>query len=218
MSAMLEITCLCGSNKATVQTTTTLPFRNITCSCNICRYCTGVLHLSTLHLKEGPIFVDRLREYRASRKVARYFCGECGSHVLILDTADNSWQACAGVVDRVVDPTEELLQLEQYIQHEFIGDTTDGGLMICLAAPQGRKIPFSCRPPKAKSLSLSSQASDHRLSYLRPGGLFHRSILPRRLSLAQPRSSLPVVTVGVCSSTSRVHQRNHPNVLRLGQI
>jgi hypothetical protein len=133
-----------------VQTPTTLPVRNITCSCNICRYCTGVLYLSTLHLKERPIFVDKLREYRASSKVARYFCGECGSHILILDTAHNSWQACAGVVDRVVDPPKEPVQLEQYVQHEFIGDTTDGGLMVCLAAPQGREIPFFMQAPEGE--------------------------------------------------------------------
>ena len=148
MTASVEITCLCGEINESLVLKSTLPVRTITCSCNICRYCTGVLYLSTLHLTERPACVDKLHEYSSSSRITRYFCGSCGSHVLILGTEDSSWSVCSGVVERVLPgQSESPMRLEQYSQHEFVGDTLDGGLMVCLAELQGHKVPFFMQGP-----------------------------------------------------------------------
>ena len=147
MSATVEVACLCGGIKETVQLDSTLPAKSITCSCTICRYCTGVLFISGIPLKGRPTFIDQLREYRSSEKVSRYFCPTCGSHMALFMTANSSWDVLAGVVERVVDQNHSRARLQQYRQHEFIGDTIDGGISVCLVPVQGEKIPIYMTAP-----------------------------------------------------------------------
>ncbi len=147
MSAIVEATCLCGRIQESLQLASSVPVEGYTCSCNSCRYCTGVLYLSALPLKIRPTFADKLQEYRSSSKVSRYFCGTCGSHVLLLLTKDSSWDLASGVVERLVGPQCLPMQLEQYTRHEFVGDTVDGGLTVCLAAFRGEKIPLFMQGP-----------------------------------------------------------------------
>ena len=147
MSARVEITCLCGKIKESLELASDVPVEGSTCSCNICRYCTGVLYLSALPLKGTPAFVDKLQEYRSSGRVYRYFCGACGSHVLFQVTKGASWHLASGVVERVVGLDESRMQLEWYRGHEFVGDTIDGGLTTCLVAAQGGETPLFMQGP-----------------------------------------------------------------------
>ena len=147
MSATVEITCLCGEIKDTLELASDVPVKGSTCSCNSCRYCTGVLYLSVLPLKDRPTFVNELREYRSSDKVSRYFCGTCGSHVLLLVTKNSSWDLATGVVERVVGLDGSSMQLEHYTSHEFVGDTVDGGLIVCFAATQDEQSPIFMQGP-----------------------------------------------------------------------
>ncbi|KIY00606.1 uncharacterized protein Z520_03269 [Fonsecaea multimorphosa CBS 102226] len=61
---------------------------------------------------------------------------------------DDKWGVCSGVVDGV----EALIassasSLERIVQHEFVGDTKDGGLAVCLASVDGRAIPLYLQGP-----------------------------------------------------------------------
>ncbi|KAJ9606939.1 hypothetical protein H2200_008950 [Cladophialophora chaetospira] len=61
---------------------------------------------------------------------------------------DHIWSVNSGVIDRIhglEDDTE--LSLEQIVQHDFVGDTSDGGLAICLDQMDGQVIPFHLEGP-----------------------------------------------------------------------
>ena len=156
MSTLAKVTCLCGSSKDTVEITSDLPSSSITCSCDICRYCTGVLFLTCLRLKDKPSFVDGLESYKSSENVTRFFCRECGSHVCCMQQDNQSWNLCAGVVDEIVGQTPPG-QLQAFMQHEFVGSTLDGGLAICLADYQGKAIRMFLQGPNEEPVQTFPQ-------------------------------------------------------------
>ncbi|KIW91804.1 uncharacterized protein Z519_07774 [Cladophialophora bantiana CBS 173.52] len=61
---------------------------------------------------------------------------------------NDTWSVCSGVVDNVetLDATSAP-SLEKIVQHEFVGDTKDGGLAICLAQVDGPAIPLYLQGP-----------------------------------------------------------------------
>ncbi|KEF58878.1 uncharacterized protein A1O9_03721 [Exophiala aquamarina CBS 119918] len=62
--------------------------------------------------------------------------------------AHDAWDVCSGVVDRVVGLEQvSYLSLENVTAHEFVGDTKDGGLAICLADADDRPVPFFLQGP-----------------------------------------------------------------------
>ncbi|EXJ90524.1 hypothetical protein A1O1_03627 [Capronia coronata CBS 617.96] len=58
-------------------------------------------------------------------------------------TKDDSWSVCSGVIDQVVGREQvSCLSLEKIMQHEFVGDTKDGGLALCLADLHDHSVPL----------------------------------------------------------------------------
>ena len=56
---------------------------------------------------------------------------------------DHAWSVSSGVIDHIEGHqagTE--LSLEQIAQHEFVGDTKDGGLAVCLDRFDGKSVPY----------------------------------------------------------------------------
>lgn len=163
MPTLVEVTCLCGDCQETITIQSEPPFDSITCSCDICRYCTGVLFLTCLPLQSRPQIVDRLKQYESSSHLTRYFCGQCGTHLFCMQHNDQSWQLCAGAVDGLLIPgPESLSQLQAFRQHEFVGSTLDGGLSVCLAEFQGKNIPMFMQGPSGE---LFDKRSPERISF-----------------------------------------------------
>jgi len=130
----VEVTCLCGQTKERLQLASALPVMVSPCSCNGCRYSTGVLYFSCLPLASKPTTVATLRRYDSTSTLSRYFCAVCGSHMYVHTADSDSWKLCSGVVDRVTGHEQVFrLSLEHVVRHEFVGDTKDGGLAVCLA-------------------------------------------------------------------------------------
>ncbi|KIW66593.1 hypothetical protein PV04_05911 [Phialophora macrospora] len=161
MTTIVEVTCLCGRNAEEVQLNSRLPVPSAPCSCNICRYSTGVLYFSDLPLTSRPDVADGLCKYDSSSKLSRYFCPNCGSPMFVELHGDSScdvhgdhtWSVNSGVVDRIdgQEPGTDL-SLERIMQHEFVGDTKDGGLVCCLDQIDGRLIPFLLQGPDGAKL------------------------------------------------------------------
>ncbi|KIW19882.1 hypothetical protein PV08_00457 [Exophiala spinifera] len=148
MTTTVHITCLCGKNAETLQLDAHLPVSVSPCSCDECRRSTGMLYFSGLPIPSRPGVVDALTEYKSSEKLSRYFCQTCGSHMVLHVVKDDAWSVCSGVVERVVGLEQvSRLSLEKIVQHEFVGDTRDGGLAACLANFHGRSVPLFDQGP-----------------------------------------------------------------------
>lgn len=153
MTTTVHVTCLCSSNVQVLQLNCHLPIDQSVCSCNACRYSTGVLYLACLPLDAPPKLAQSLTEYRSSDKLSRYFCSLCGSHMFVHVKTHDTWAVCSGVVDRVVGLEQvSCLSLENVTAHEFVGDTIDGGLAICLADPNSHPVSLFLQGPDGPRL------------------------------------------------------------------
>jgi len=158
---------LCGRNAEAVQLASPLPVNATPCSCNACRYSTGMLYFSCLPISSQPSTVGHLTEYNSSSKLSRYFCPTCGSHMFVHVAKDDAWSVCSGVIDRVIDHEHAAdLSLEKILQHEFVGDSRDGGVAVCLGKIDGRPVPLLSEGPGEGSFqemsSLPSGSRGHR--------------------------------------------------------
>ena len=156
MTTTVQVTCLCAKHAETLELQSDLPVISAPCSCNSCRYSTGLLYYSDLPLTSRPNAVDRLTKYDSSSKLSRYFCPDCVSPMFVEVHGDPScevhgdhvWSVSSGVIDRVDDhETGAELSLEQIVQHDFVGDTRDGGLAVCLDQVNGQPVPFFLAAP-----------------------------------------------------------------------
>ena len=105
-----------------------LPLPVSLCHCDTCRHSTGLLSVSTASLSEGPPSVQvrgKLKRYRSSTHKTRFFCEQCGA--FIYDTITDP-----EVVNIYTGVLEGSDGIERLRQHEFVGDTKDGGLAIWL--------------------------------------------------------------------------------------
>jgi len=191
MNTTVNVICLCGKNTETLQLDSQLPVQVAWCSCNICRYSTGVLHSSRILLTSKPRAVDNLTKYNSSPKSSRYFCTTCGSHMFVHLTKDDSWSVCSGVIDHVVGREQvSCLSLEKILQHVFVGDTKDGGLAVCLADFDGHSVPLFSQGPEGASFEMALEA---------------RSMSPRSLPKPGP-SGFPVGATGIAGSAKVADQ------------
>ena len=157
MSEVVKVTCLCGRSQDSLELGSDLPLQTRSCSCDDCRYTTGVLFLSTVRLLAKPALAEKLTGYHSSDSLTRYFCSTCGSHVLVHRRKRDIWDVCTGTIDGVLDATGPVPSLEHIVQQEFIGDTRDGGLSACLATgpTQSKHIQTFLGGPVPKSLELT---------------------------------------------------------------
>jgi hypothetical protein len=155
MASVLKVACLCGAIQDTVEVKSELPVQNITCSCNLCRWTTGVLYLSAVHIDYRPSFLDKLQVYRSSSRIERYFCPDCGTHVGLHGIEDKSWSICSGAVEGLVGLDGPIPRLEKHTQHEFVGDTIDGGLIVCLVEGEKQQVPIFLQGPDERPLNVA---------------------------------------------------------------
>lgn len=70
---------------------------------------------------------------------------------------DDAWTVCSGVIDHVPMASHEQVSsfsLEKIMQHEFVGDTKDGGLAVCLADFDHDPVPLFLQGPDGASLPI----------------------------------------------------------------
>jgi hypothetical protein len=66
---------------------------------------------------------------------------------------DKTWLAYSGAIDKVkAAKADPLFRLEHVVEHEFVGDTVDRGLAICLEKMDGLKVPMNARGPGSSKL------------------------------------------------------------------
>ncbi|KIV84330.1 hypothetical protein PV11_00114 [Exophiala sideris] len=156
MTSTLIATCLCGINAEELQFDSQIPFSVSPCACNSCRYSSGVLYTSRVPIIHRPTAVEKLKRYNSSYKVSRYFCPRCGSHMFVHAVEDDSWSVCPGAIDHVVGREHvSVLSLEHIMQHEFVGDTKDGGLAVCLSQFDDHTAPLFPQAPIGTSFDKS---------------------------------------------------------------
>jgi hypothetical protein len=156
MATAVHVTCLCGKHTELVELKSKLPVPSAPCSCNSCRYTTGVLYFSDLPLTTKPALVARLTKYDSSSKLSRYFCPKCGSYMFVEVHGDvnchvhgpHTWSVASGVIDRIegleIGPDFSLERIEQ---HEFVGDAKDAGISVCLREGGEHRIPIFLQGP-----------------------------------------------------------------------
>ena len=143
----LLTTCVCANGEQIVEAADVLPERGILCHCNVCRYTSGILFASCLRLKEQPTKLGHLTQYQSSNGVEKYFCKTCGSCQFFHNLPSQEWHVCTGTIDGVIDQAEPINSLISVIRHEYIADTTDGGLAVCLVEIKNQRIPLHPEGP-----------------------------------------------------------------------
>ena len=125
----LKISCSCHQISGYFSVpTSVLPLPVSLCHCDTCRHSTGLLTVSTISLLEKPSSVQisgKLKGYSSSTHKTRFFCEQCGAFIYVTGTDPEVVKIYTGVLE-VSDGIEGLKQ------HEFVGDTKDGGLTIWL--------------------------------------------------------------------------------------
>lgn len=141
------ISCLCrkvNARQIPLAHLATSPSQVLLCHCNACRSTSGVLctsYYSLMISEESGLGNDLvanpyLREYPQSTRLSRWFCGDCGAHVLVQLKLENRYLVAAGIVTpvspaRIPDSFTE--QTGYRAVHYGIGETGDGGLSVFMS-------------------------------------------------------------------------------------
>lgn len=125
----LTLSCACHAITGSVNVpSSNLPLPMALCHCNTCRHTTGLLCASDVFIPPGssPLHIQgEPRSYSVSSRLMRYFCGRCGCFVYDENSITGRVGICTGALEKA-DGQIELMQ------HDFVGDTIDGGLSIWL--------------------------------------------------------------------------------------
>lgn len=132
MADEVVIRCHCGQLAETVQLREALPAKGFMCHCNICRHVSGTLTFTGIYMSNPPVetFKQKLVKYATSEKLWRYFCATCGSQVVYYVVKEDRWMFCPGAIDAV--KRGEHGKVDRITAHEYVGDTLDGGLSLCI--------------------------------------------------------------------------------------
>ena len=124
---LLKGSCQCGKVRFTVESETPYPFMN--CYCSICRKLTGGPYGCNIMGKRPTLKVTGsrfLREYHARLRKAgartrisggqRMFCGECGTHLYVLDDQwpEGVWPSAAAIDTPLPVPPERVHLMVNY--------------------------------------------------------------------------------------------------------
>ncbi len=122
----LEGSCQCGKVRFTVESETPHPF--MYCYCSICRKTTGVITSNIMGTRE-TLKVRGQRYLRCHHAVLRapgqrplrskgerWFCGECGTHLYVLDDRwpDGVWPNAAAIDTELPMPPENVHLMLNY--------------------------------------------------------------------------------------------------------
>ncbi|KAJ3518965.1 hypothetical protein NMY22_g13419 [Coprinellus aureogranulatus] len=150
MITLIPARCHCARNQFKIPFDgSSLPRSGIMCHCNTCRHSTGSMGyynvridgpqvpLSAESTDENHIPADlsNLTVYRASATAERYYCSTCSAHMFF------RWQSEAEGTDRWGIMTGCLDRIDGVVtlaQHEFVGDTLDGGLADHIPSYEGK--------------------------------------------------------------------------------
>jgi len=159
-SKSVRASCLCG--KSTFELTLSpesLPLQTNVCHCNPCRHVSGALFVTYARLpddfKPPRDIVSRLKVYKTSAHLTRFFCPDCGTHMLVVNEQKGYWRVASGCL-------EQADGIIQPMWHIYIEDTKDGGLSDWLPEINGKILPRyretigSDEVPPGWSLSTSS--------------------------------------------------------------
>lgn len=136
---VIKAACYCGNFNIDVPVRkSSLPLPAAFCHCNRCRRSSGTLGASYLPLdKEGftpdPAVINRLKGYKTTEKITRYFCGTCSTHVLWHGPEEHNWEITTGCLDR-------LDGVVQFTKHIYIEDTIDGGMSDWASDDAGKPL------------------------------------------------------------------------------
>lgn len=156
-----QLTCLCGaiSESGSLLTSPSLPITSAgICHCNPCRQTTGSLSPSFPPLNSSPAedTLSRLKGYRSSDIITRYFCSKCGCHCFLFHHPRNKWYCLGGIIEPSpsfqLDNASWPKNIIKVCHHEYIADTIDGGLTPVLLTLGGRSIPTWTAAPGSTKL------------------------------------------------------------------
>ncbi len=122
----LEGACHCGKVRFSVDSETPYPY--MFCYCSICRKTTGAITCNIMGRRETLRISGRkfLRRYHAIMRrrgkrsfrseAERWFCGECGSHLYLLDDRwpEGVWPNAAAIDTPLPDPPERVHLMLRY--------------------------------------------------------------------------------------------------------
>ncbi|KIH87386.1 hypothetical protein SPBR_05052 [Sporothrix brasiliensis 5110] len=173
MTIQLDISCLCSAITETLMArspnadgsqNTPSPIPITLCHCSICRQTSGVLCTSYCPI-EAPLEKVRtalLTAYTSSPGTKRYFCRTCGCHIFrrrqktttTADDANTGWEVATGVIanewsDHAAASDGDNHPVLEYVRHDHVDDTHDGGLAKWLPTVGGKPMggyPGATRP------------------------------------------------------------------------
>ena len=134
----LDGSCQCGKVTFSVDSETPYPYMN--CYCSICRKCTGGAYGANIMGKRATLKVrgeKHLREYHARMRAkgkkttlskgVRVFCGECGTHLYLLDDQwpEGVWPN-AGAIDTELPVPPERVHVMMNYKPAWVVDAGDG--------------------------------------------------------------------------------------------
>ena len=116
----LEGSCQCGKVSFSVDSETPYPY--MFCYCSICRKTTGAITCNIMgrretlrvqgkrHLRCHHAVLRRPRQKPLRSKAERWFCGECGSHLYLLDDhwPNGVWPNAAVIDSELPTPPEHV--------------------------------------------------------------------------------------------------------------
>ncbi|KAL1311307.1 hypothetical protein AAFC00_001487 [Neodothiora populina] len=161
---IVEAACLCGNFDVRIALRkTSLPLPATFCHCETCRRSSGALANSYVNLEPGSwapeaTVVERLKAYKSSPSVSRYFCPTCGCHVLWHGPGKDDWHVPSGVL-------RKLDGVAQFRRHIWTRDTLDGGFSDWFPSQNGQSltIPDASSAQQPQPSDSSSPDPDKRL-------------------------------------------------------
>ncbi|KAL1894373.1 hypothetical protein Sste5346_005873 [Sporothrix stenoceras] len=148
MPIRFDISCLCGTVAQSLTARPppghdpSKPIPITICHCNTCRQTSGVLCTSYCPIERpDDDKLDLLTVYTSSPGTERYFCKTCGCHVIrrrqsSAEDDGDLWEVATGVIaderrddDDNTENDNDTPVLE-YVRHEHVDDTGDGGLAV----------------------------------------------------------------------------------------
>jgi hypothetical protein len=134
----LDGSCQCGKVTFSVDSETPYPYMN--CYCSICRKCTGGAYGVNIMGKRATLKVrgeKYLRDYHARMRAkgkkttlsegTRVFCGECGTHLYLLDDRwpEGVWPNASAIDTELPEPPERAHVMMNY-KPAWVIDAGDG--------------------------------------------------------------------------------------------
>ncbi|KAH6890366.1 glutathione-dependent formaldehyde-activating enzyme [Thelonectria olida] len=165
-SPSLRVSCLCGNISQLIAVKPPLDNVDPTsrdlslCHCNSCRHSSGLLCVSYRPIAAPAPLPRGLSEYNAAADGwTRYFCSNCGCHVL-RRKGEDQWELATGVVIESIPDHDEN---PRFVNHVHVTDTKDGGSAVWIPECNGQAMDMpgsEAEPTTSSSVSSNKQKKD----------------------------------------------------------